>query len=87
MRPYRANVLACNKRVWTNCRSRDFFSFILLHFDWWIGTLNKGFWSSLNEMYRASPRHSPEKNYSSFLRTILIGIIRPWEHSECQDLR
>lgn len=35
---------------------------VSLHFDWWIGTLNKGFWSSQNERYRASPRHSPEKN-------------------------
>lgn len=41
-----------------------FFPPIELHFDWWIGTLNKGFRSSLNERYRVSPRHSPEKSFN-----------------------
>lgn len=59
-RPYRPSVLTCNKRVWANCRSTIFFLH-LLHFDWWIGALNKGFWSFRNERHRESPRHSPEK--------------------------
>lgn len=62
-----ANVLGCNKRVWANCRSRlSSFSLILFHFSWWIGTLNKGFRSFLDKRYRASPRHSPEKNLIFF---------------------
>lgn len=67
MRLHWASILAWNKRVQANCRSRAvivFFPPIELHFDWWIGTLNKGFRSSLNERYRVSPRHSPEKIFS-----------------------
>lgn len=67
MRLYWANVLACSKWVWANCRSRIgfFFSPILLHFDWWIGTLNKGFRCSLNERYRASTRHTQPRKKSN----------------------
>lgn len=64
-RPYRPSVLTCNKRVWANCRSTIFFLH-LLHFDWWIGALNKGFWSFWNERHRESPRHSPEKKLIYF---------------------
>lgn len=67
MRLHWASLLTWNKRVWVNCRSGAvmvFFPPIELHFDWWIGTLNKGFRSSLNERYRVSPRHSPEKNFN-----------------------